>query len=67
MTSTVKRWIEDRGYGFIYNPTAVGKDIFVHHRNIKGTGHKTLREGHRVEFETIETAEGFEALNVRQP
>ena len=64
LTSTVKRWLDERGYGFIYNPEPGGKDLMIHHRNIIGKGRKTLREGQRVEFEQLDTPKGLEAINV---
>jgi CspA family cold shock protein len=45
---TVKRWFEDRGFGFITQ--ADGSEIFVHHSGIEGSGRKSLREGQRVQY-----------------
>jgi CspA family cold shock protein len=62
-TGTVKWFSDAKGYGFIA-PEDGGKDLFVHHSNITGSGFKTLAEGARVEFEPREGAKGPEASNV---
>ena len=62
-TGTVK-WFDDaKGYGFI-TPDEGGKDLFVHHSNVSGSGFKTLAEGAKVEFEAAEGQKGPEARNV---
>jgi CspA family cold shock protein len=62
-TGTVKWFNDAKGYGFI-TPDAGGKDVFVHHTGIVGSGFKSLAEGARVEFEQAEGAKGPEARNV---
>ncbi|MGB1683419.1 MAG: cold shock domain-containing protein, partial [Arenicellales bacterium] len=37
-----------KGFGFIEQEG--GDDVFVHYREIRGDGFKTLNEGQRVEF-----------------
>jgi len=64
-SGTVKWFNDTKGYGFIA-PDEGGKDIFVHHSNIEGTGFKTLNEGAKVEFEVREGTKGPEATNVVQ-
>jgi CspA family cold shock protein len=62
-TGTVK-WFDDaKGYGFI-TPDEGGKDLFVHHSNVTGSGFKSLAEGAKVEFEAAEGQKGPEARNV---
>jgi CspA family cold shock protein len=62
-TGTVK-WFDDaKGYGFI-TPDEGGKDLFVHHSNVSGSGFKTLAEGAKVEFEPADGQKGREARNV---
>ncbi|MFQ5487211.1 MAG: cold-shock protein [Gammaproteobacteria bacterium] len=62
-TGIVKWFNETKGYGFI-TPQDGGKDVFVHHSSIVGSGFKTLQEGQVVNFE-IETApKGPQAVQV---
>ena len=41
---TVKWFDNAKGYGFISRENG-GKDVFVHHSAIEGTGYKSLEEG----------------------
>ena len=57
------KWFNSRkGYGFIAD--AKGRDIFVHHSNISGSGNKTLVEGDQVSFDIVEGEKGPRAENV---
>jgi CspA family cold shock protein len=61
---TVK-WFNDRkGYGFISGEGGEGKDVFVHHSVIEGTGFRTLHEGEQVEFDVKNSDRGAEAARV---
>ena len=52
----------EKGYGFIdYKDN---EDIFVHYSAINQDGYKSLSEGQYVEFKLLETAKGYQALNV---
>jgi CspA family cold shock protein len=62
-TGTVKWFNDAKGYGFIA-PEDGGKDLFVHHSAIQGSGFKSLTEGAKVEYEQREGAKGPEATNV---
>ena len=62
-TGTVKWFNDAKGYGFI-TPEEGGKDLFVHHSQITGSGFKTLAEGAKVEFEATEGQKGPQATNV---
>lgn len=64
MKGSVKWFNEKKGFGFV--TTEDGKDIFVHYSAISGNGFKTLREGDRVEFDTIDSGKGLQAVNVTQ-
>jgi CspA family cold shock protein len=64
MANGTVKWFDDgKGYGFI-TPEDGGKDVFVHHSNIAGSGFKSLAEGQRVQFEQGQGAKGPEATNV---
>jgi cold shock protein len=62
-TGTVARFMDDKGFGFI-KPDAGGKDVFVHHSAIQGSGFKSLAQGARVEFDLIQDPKGPRAENV---
>ncbi len=63
-TGTVKWFSDEKGYGFI-TPDDQGKDLFVHHSNIAGSGFKTLAEGAKVSFEAESGPKGPNATNVQ--
>lgn len=62
-TGTVKWFNSDKGFGFIA-PDDGGKDLFVHHSDIKTSGYATLDEGQKVEFDIGEGQKGPCAKNV---
>jgi len=60
----VVKWFNDtKGFGFIQRNG--GDDVFVHFRAILGDGHRTLRDGQRVEFTVVKGQKGFQAEEVR--
>jgi CspA family cold shock protein len=59
----VAKFFDEKGYGFI-TPDDGGKDIFVHHTDIKMDGYKSLRPGQRVKFDLSQEAKGPKASNV---
>ncbi len=63
-TGTVKWFNDDKGFGFI-TPDEGGKDLFVHHTGIEGSGFRSLREGARVSYESEDGPKGPKAINVQ--
>ena len=60
---TVKWFNSDKGYGFITQDDG-GKDLFVHHSDVKTSGFAKLNEGQKVEYEVGEGQKGPCAKNV---
>jgi len=59
---TVKWFNDEKGFGFIEQ--SGGKDVFVHHSAINGSGRKTLYEGQKVTMEVTQGQKGPQASNV---
>lgn len=62
ITGTVKWFDEQKGFGFIERQG--GTDVFVHFSAIEGSGHKSLTEGQRVEFNVSQGQKGPQADNI---
>ncbi len=60
---TVKWFNNVRGYGFITRGEG-GEDIFVHYRNIRADGYRSLAEGQNVEFQLQKGDKGLQAEDV---
>ena len=58
----VKKWLDDRGYGFIEVDDG-DDDVFVHHSALRGT--YSLMSGQKVEFEVEDSYKGPRAKNVQ--
>lgn len=61
-TGSVKWFNSTKGFGFITRDS--GDDIFVHFRSIRGEGHRTLRDGERVDYVVSDAEKGLQADDV---
>lgn len=59
---TVKWFNVSKGFGFITRSN--GDDVFVHFRNIRGRGHRSLSEGQKVRFNVHQSDKGLQAEDV---
>ncbi len=59
---TVKWFDNSKGYGFIQR--SEGEDVFVHFRDIRGDGYRSLVEGQQVEFAVAQGDKGLQAEDV---
>ena len=62
-TGTVKWFNASKGFGFIA-PDDGGKDLFVHHSDIRSNGYASLEENQKVQFDVGEGQKGPCAKNV---
>ena len=58
----VKKWLDDRGFGFIEVDDSED-DVFVHHSELQGT--YSLMSGQKVEFEVEDSDKGPRATDVK--
>ena len=61
-TGTVKWFNVKKGYGFITRDS--GDDVFVHYRNIVGSGRRSIADGQRVTFIVVDGDKGLQADEV---
>lgn len=61
-TGIVKWFNEKKGFGFIVNHK--GEDVFVHYKDIQGSGFKTLHEDDKVSFILDKGPKGLKAQEV---
>ena len=61
---TVKWFNAEKGFGFITQDDG-SADVFVHFSAIEGQGYKSLEEGQKVTFETVQGQKGLQASAVR--
>jgi CspA family cold shock protein len=62
LKGTVKRWLDERGYGFIETDNE-NEDVFIHSSEVNGA--YSLRQGQEVEFEIESTDRGPKAVNLQ--
>jgi CspA family cold shock protein len=62
-TGTVKWFNDAKGFGFI-SPEEGDEDVFVHYSVINSQDFRTLKQGQRVSFETVQGPKGFQAAGV---
>ncbi len=60
---TVKWFNDEKGFGFI-TPES-GPDLFVHFRSIESDGFKSLKEGQKVSFVSVQGQKGLQADQVQ--
>jgi cold shock protein len=58
----VKWFNRTKGFGFIIRDS--GGEVFVHHRNIRGSGRRSLKDGERVRFTVTPHDKGLQAEQV---
>jgi len=64
-TGVVKWFDNERGFGFI--SAGDGKDVFLHHSNVKEKGNaKDIHEGETVSFDIVNDKKGPSAINVQK-
>lgn len=62
MQKGIVKWFSDpKGFGFIESE---GKDFFVHFKEIKTEGYKSLKDGDKVSFEPAVSPRGHVAKSV---
>ncbi len=61
-TGRVKWFNRTKGFGFIVRDD--GGEIFVHHRNIDGSGRRSLKDGELVRFKVAQHDKGLQAEHV---
>lgn len=61
-TGRVKWFNRTKGFGFIVRDS--GGEVFVHHRNIRGTGRRSLKDGDYVRFKVTTHDKGPQAEQV---
>lgn len=64
MTGTVKKFMDNKGFGFIV-PDEGEDEVFFHQSEIIMEGFRTLAEGQRVEFEVEKGPKGLSAKQVK--
>ena len=61
MNGVVRFFSDGKVYGFVESG---GKDYFIHFKEIKMDGYKSLKEGDKVSFEPSQSPKGVVATNL---
>jgi CspA family cold shock protein len=64
MNGTIKRLVQDRGFGFIVAEN--GSEYFFHREQLRGLDFDALTQGERVSFDTQDGPKGPRAVNVQR-
>ena len=64
MTGTVKKFMDNKGFGFI-TPDEGNDEVFFHQSEIVMEGFRTMEEGQRVEFNVEKGPKGLSAKQVK--
>lgn len=66
MATGIVKWFDNqKGYGFI--SANDGKDVFLHHSQVKEKGfEKDIHEGQELTFDIVEDKKGLSAVNVQK-
>ena len=66
MATGIVKWFDNqKGYGFI--SANDGKDVFLHHSQVKEKGfEKDIHEGQELSFDIVEDKKGLSAVNVQK-
>ncbi len=63
MATGIVKWFNDtKGFGFLVSDS---KEYFVHYKEIKADGFKSLKEGDKVTFDAQTSPKGLAAKNVK--
>lgn len=62
-TGTVKWFNDAKGFGFI-EPEGGGEDVFAHFSAIRMDGFRTLKQGEKVRYDSIQGPKGRSAQNI---
>jgi len=63
MQGTIKKKMDEKGFGFISSPE-LEKDVFFHSNSLVGISFDAIKEGDNVTFDTEESPKGLNAINV---
>lgn len=57
---------KEGGFGMIAVDGGGAEQVFIHHRDLPAGLFDTLKQGDRLEFETIQDSKGLRAVNVKR-